>query len=168
MSDLLSAFARLIGPSNVLTGADMAAFAFDWRRREESYPLAVLRPGSTDEVSAIVRLCAERHVPIVPQGGNTGLVGGTVAREGTGAVLLNLGRLNRIRVLDAADYTMTAEAGCVLADIQAAATMQQVNTALQGKTFGLKYAGEYYAIEVTTLSGSSPGPWNVTIKTKAF
>lgn len=59
-------------------------------------------------------------------------------------------------------YTVT------LADIQAAATMQQVNTALQGKTFGLKYAGEYYAIEVTTLSGSSPGPWNVTIKTKAF
>lgn len=121
MSDLLSAFARLIGPSNVLTGADIAAFAFDWRRREESHPLAVLRPGSTDEVSAIARLCAERHVPIVPQGGNTGLVGGTVVRPGTGAVLLNLGRLNRIRTLDAADYTLVAEAGCILADIQAAA-----------------------------------------------
>ncbi len=55
-----------------------------------------------------------------------------------------------------------------LADIQAAATQQQVNTALQGKTFGLKYGADYYAIEVTTLSGSSPGPWSVTIKTKAF
>lgn len=121
MNALLSDFADLIGPRNVLTGADMAPYAFDWRRREESHPLAVLRPGSTDEVSAIVRLCAERHVPIVPQGGNTGLVGGTVVRRDKGAVLLNLGRLNRIRALDAADYTMVAEAGCILADIQAAA-----------------------------------------------
>lgn len=121
MSDLLSALARLIGPSHVLTGSDMAPYAFDWRRREESHPLAVLRPGSTAEVAALVGLCAERRVPIVPQGGNTGLVGGTVVRQGTGAILLNLGRLNRIRTLDAADYTLTAEAGCVLADLQAAA-----------------------------------------------
>ena len=121
MNDLLSAFTNLIGPSHVLTGPEMAPYAFDWRQREESHPVAVLRPDSTAEVAAIVRFCADRRVPIVPQGGNTGLVGGTVAAQGAGAVLLNLGRLNRIRALDAADYTMTAEAGCVLADIQAAA-----------------------------------------------
>jgi hypothetical protein len=55
-----------------------------------------------------------------------------------------------------------------LADVQAAATMQQVATALQGKTFGLKYGSAWYAVEVTVLSGSSPGPWSVTLKTKAF
>lgn len=120
-TDLLCTLADLIGPAHVLTGTDMAPYAFDWRQREESHPVAVLRPGSTAEVAAIVRLCAERRVPIVPQGGNTGLVGGTIAEKGTGSVLLNLGRLNRIRTLDATDYTMTAEAGCVLADIQAAA-----------------------------------------------
>ncbi|MFV3128020.1 FAD-binding oxidoreductase [Niveispirillum sp. KHB5.9] len=119
--DLLSRLADLIGPTHVLTGTDMEAYAFDQRKRHESKPLAVLRPGSTEQVAAIVRLCAEARVPLVPQGGNTGLVGGTIAVEGTGALILNLGRLNRIRVLDAADYTITAEAGCVLADIQAAA-----------------------------------------------
>lgn len=120
-TDLLDRLRNLIGPAHVLTGADMAPYAFDWRQRQESKPLAVLRPTDTAQVAAIVALCAGRRVPIVPQGGNTGLVGGTVAVEGTGAVILNLGRLNRIRALDAADYTITAEAGCVLADIQAAA-----------------------------------------------
>lgn len=121
MADLLAAFAEKIGPAHVLTGEAMAPYAFDWRKRQESRPLAVLRPGSTAEVAALVSLCAERRVPLVPQGGNTGLVGGTVAAEG--AVILNLGRLNRIRALDAADYTMIAEAGCLLADIQAAAAV---------------------------------------------
>lgn len=120
-ADLLSRLSALIGAAHVLTGESMAPYAFDWRRRQDSRPLAVLRPGSTAEVAAIVRLCAETGTPIVPQGGNTGVVGGTVVAEGTGGVLLNLGRLNRIRTLDAADYTAIVEAGCILADLQAAA-----------------------------------------------
>ncbi|MFV3077407.1 FAD-binding oxidoreductase [Niveispirillum fermenti] len=119
--DLPGRLAALIGPDHVLTGDAMAPYAFDWRRRQESRPLAVLRPGSTAEVAAITRLCAQDRVPLVPQGGNTGLVGGTVAIPGMGSLILNLGRLNRVRALDPADHTLTAEAGCVLADLQAAA-----------------------------------------------
>ncbi|WP_119678314.1 FAD-binding oxidoreductase [Indioceanicola profundi] len=120
-ADLLPRLSELLGPGNVLTGAEMAPYAFEWRGIETTHPAAVLRPGSTEEVTAVVRLCGEAGVPLIPQGGNTGLVGGTVAREGLGAVLLNLGRMNRIRSIDPLDYAATVEAGCILADVQAAA-----------------------------------------------
>jgi len=77
-----------------------------------------VRPGSTAEVAAVVRACAAAGVAMVPQGGNTGLVGGAVA---AGQLIINLGRMNNIREVDAADFTMTVEAGAVLADVQAAA-----------------------------------------------
>jgi len=99
----------------------MEPYAFDWRRIEESRPLAVLRPGTVGEVAACVAICAESGIPLVPQGGNTGLVGGTVARPGAGAVILNLTRLDRIRDVDPLDDTITVEAGCVLARAQSAA-----------------------------------------------
>lgn len=118
---LLPRLTDLLGPSHVLTGADMAPYAFDWRGIETSHPAAVLRPGSTAEVAGVVRLCAEAGAPLIPQGGNTGLVGGTVAREGAGALMLNLGRMNRIRSVDPLGYAATVEAGCILADVQAAA-----------------------------------------------
>jgi len=79
----------------------------------------VVRPATTDEVSKVVAICHEHTLPIVPLGGNTGLVGGGVAKSG---VLLSTERLNRIRELDKANSTLTCEAGCILADIQAAAT----------------------------------------------
>lgn len=121
-ADLFDRLAAIVGPTHVLTGHEaMGPYAFDWRQVQESRPSAVIRPDSTDQVAAIARLCAETGTPIIPQGGNTGLVGGTVAVPGTGAILLNLGRMNRIRALDPLDHTMVAEAGCVLADIQAAA-----------------------------------------------
>lgn len=121
-NDLLPRLRDLLGPTGVLTDtADMAPYAFDWRGIETSHPAAVLRPSTTAAVAAVVGLCAEAGVPLIPQGGNTGLVGGTVAPAGQGALLLNLGRLNRIRDLDPLDHTVTAEAGCVLADLQAAA-----------------------------------------------
>lgn len=116
---VIPSLAELLGPGGVVTGEGMAPYAFDWRRIEESAPSAVLRPRSTSEVSAVVRLCGEAGVPLVPQGGNTGLMGGTVARPG--ALLLNLGRMDRIRDLDPLGYTLTAEAGCILATVQAAA-----------------------------------------------
>lgn len=121
-ADLLARIADLIGPAHVLTdAADMAPFAVEQRRRQTSQPAAVLRPADTAQVAAIAALASAAGVPLIPQGGNTGVVGGTVAAADKGAFLLNLGRLNRIRDLDAADYTVTAEAGCILADLQQAA-----------------------------------------------
>jgi FAD/FMN-containing dehydrogenase len=79
----------------------------------------VVRPGSTAEVAAVVRACAEAGIAMVPQGGNTGLCGGAVAHAGS--VIISLARLNRIRDIDPLTYTMTVEAGCILADLQAAA-----------------------------------------------
>ena len=80
----------------------------------------VVRPASTAEV-AVVRICAEAKLPIVPQGGNTGLVGGGVPPEDGHNVVLALGRMNRIRAIDPVNFTMTVEAGCILAHLQQAA-----------------------------------------------
>jgi D-lactate dehydrogenase (cytochrome) len=81
----------------------------------------VVRPASTDEVAAVVRICAEAALPIVPQGGNTGLVGGAVPPEDGQNVVLTLGRMNRVRAVDPVNFTMTAEAGCILAQLHEAA-----------------------------------------------
>jgi FAD/FMN-containing dehydrogenase len=79
----------------------------------------VVRPGSTEEVAQVVRACAAAGIAMVPQGGNTGLCGGAVAHAGS--VVISLARMNRIRDIDPLTYTMTVEAGCILADLQAAA-----------------------------------------------
>jgi len=81
----------------------------------------VVRPASSDEVAGVVRICAEAGIAVVPQGGNTSLVGGGVPHEHGGEILLSLSRLNRIRQIDPLNDTMTVEAGCVLASIQQAA-----------------------------------------------
>jgi FAD/FMN-containing dehydrogenase len=72
-------------------------------------------------VAAVVRICAEAKLPIVPQGGNTGLVGGGVPPEDGHNIVLALGRMNRIRAIDPVNFTMTVEAGCILADLHQAA-----------------------------------------------
>ena len=115
-----------VGPAQVLTEGDLSAWELDWRRRWRGKALAVVRPGSTAEVAAVVRACAAQRVGLVPQGGNTGLVGGGVP-DGSGTqVLLSLQRLNRVRTLDKANLTLTAEAGCVLQHVQAAAAAQHL------------------------------------------
>src|ERR1700758_5617053 len=81
----------------------------------------VVRPASTAEVAAVVQICAEVELPIVPQGGNTGLVGGGVPPENGHNIVLALGRMNRIRAIDPVNFTMTVEAGCILANLQQAA-----------------------------------------------
>ena len=81
----------------------------------------LLRPNSTGQVADIVAVCAKAQIGIVPQGGNTGLCGGAVPRAGQGEIVLSLARMNRIRAIDAANFTLVAEAGCILADLQAAA-----------------------------------------------
>ncbi len=122
MSDeFLTQCAQRIGAQYVLTGDDMAAYLTDWRRRFTGRARAVLRPASTDEVAALVQLCVQHRVPIVPQGGNTGLVLGSVPDHSGTAVVLSLSRLNRIRGVDPINDTLTAEAGCTLHQVQQAA-----------------------------------------------
>jgi FAD/FMN-containing dehydrogenase len=132
---LLARCARGVGPSHVLTEGDLSAWEQDWRRRWRGKALAVVRPGSTAEVAAVVRPARATGVAMVPQGGNTGLVGGGVPDASGTQVLLSLQRLNRIRAIDAANLTLTAEAGCVLQAVQEAA-------AAQGLLFPLSLAAE--------------------------
>jgi FAD/FMN-containing dehydrogenase len=110
------------GIGRVLTDpADTAPFLLDWRKRYAGRALAVVQPAETAEVAALVRWCAEHRVPVVPQGGNTGLTGGSVPDDSGRAVVLSLARMNRMRAIDPVNNTLTVEAGAVLAQVQAAA-----------------------------------------------
>ncbi|MEO5829483.1 MAG: FAD-binding oxidoreductase [Rhodanobacter sp.] len=117
----LAALHGVVGEQHVLTGADAAPYLSDWRGRYVGAALAVVRPASTAEVAGLVRLCAEAGVPVVPQGGNTGLCGGATPDGSGRAVLLSLRRLDRIRGIDLDNDTMEVEAGCVLQMVQQAA-----------------------------------------------
>ncbi len=110
----------VVGASRVLTGAaDLAPYCTDWRGRYTGKASCVVLPGTTDEVAAVVRICAEAGTPVVPQGGNTGLCGG--ATPIGGEVVVNLRRMNRIRGIDADNNSITVEAGCTLHAVQEAA-----------------------------------------------
>jgi len=101
--------------------AGLEPYLREWRGRYASHAPIVLLPASTRQVAELVSVCAARSIGVIPQGGNTGLVGGTVARTGGEQVIVNLRRLDRIREISAEGDFMIAEAGCVLADLQAAA-----------------------------------------------
>jgi FAD/FMN-containing dehydrogenase len=111
----------IVGSAHVLQGGDLAAYEIDWRKRYHGRARLVVRPGSTADVAAVVRACAAAGVAIVPQGGNTGLVGASVPDDSGSQVLMHMGRLNRIRAIDTANLTMTVEAGCLLQAVQEAA-----------------------------------------------
>ena len=112
----------LLGDTNVLTAAeDIASHLTEWRGLYIGKTLAVLKPGSTSEVSAVMKLASQMKVSIVPQGGNTGLVGGQIPSTKGDEVVLSLSRLNRIRQVDVNSASMVAEAGVTLASAQRAA-----------------------------------------------
>jgi len=118
----LEHLAAIVGPANLLTDpADMAPYLVEERGLYRSSALAVARPGSTAEVAALVRACAEAKIAIVPQGGRTGLCGGAVPAGLERAIVIATERMDRIRAVDPVDFTMTVEAGCILATLQAAA-----------------------------------------------
>jgi FAD/FMN-containing dehydrogenase len=122
VTPLLGQLTGLVGATHVLTDpADIAPFVTDWRGRYRGAAQCVVRPGTTDEVAAVVRACVEANVPIVPQGGNTSLCGAATPDGGGRAVVLSLSRLNRVVSVDAQNNTITVEAGCTLAAVQAAA-----------------------------------------------
>ncbi len=118
---LLAELAGLVGQPNVITGPDAESFLTDWRGRYTGHALAVVRPGSTAEVAAVMQWCSANRVPVVPQGGNTGLCGGATPDASGQAIVLSLGRLNSIRSIDTDNDTMVVEAGCILQNIQQAA-----------------------------------------------
>jgi len=129
-------FGDIVGAANVLTDPqDTRAYFTDWRRQYSGSAECVVRPGSTAEVARVVALCAEHELAIVPQGGNTGLSGGSVPTGKRREIVLALGRMNRIRALDRLNDTMTVEAGCVLANVQRAADEA-------GRLFPLSLAAE--------------------------
>lgn len=120
-SALLQALRSAVGPAHVLNTGDLSAYERDWRGRKQGKALAVVRPGNTQEVAAVVKACAAAGVAIVPQGGNTGLsVGSTPDGSGT-QVVLNLTRMQAVRAIDADNLTITVEAGCILHNLQQAA-----------------------------------------------
>jgi len=122
MENLVGELCRIVGETNVLTApADTAAYFRDWRKQYSGTALCVVRPASTAEVAGIVALCGKHAVGIVPQGGNTGLCGGSVPTGKRPEIVLSLSRMNRVRGLDALNNTITVEAGCVLAAVQEAA-----------------------------------------------
>ncbi|MGX1498199.1 FAD-binding oxidoreductase [Roseibium aggregatum] len=112
-------FAEMIGEANVLTSPDdQAPYLTEWRDLYQGVTPMVLRPGSTQEVSAVMTYAYQNDLKVVPQGGNTGLVGGQIPQETGDEIVLSLSRLNKVRAVDPAGFTITAEAGVVLETLQ--------------------------------------------------
>ena len=121
-SALRERLTEIVGAAGVLTEpADMAPFLVDERARYRGATPAVVRPSTTEEVARVVALCAAEKIPIVPQGGNTGLCGGATPHASGRELVVSLARLNRVREVDPLNYTITVEAGVILADVQKAA-----------------------------------------------
>ncbi|RZI86348.1 MAG: FAD-binding oxidoreductase [Rubrivivax sp.] len=123
----LTALRHLVGDDGVISPAadsagELAPFLRDWRGRYEGRALAIARPRNTQQVSEVVRLCASHGISIVPQGGNTGLVGGATPDGSGRQLLLNLQRMDQVLAVDAPNLSMTVQAGCTLAQVQDAAT----------------------------------------------
>lgn len=115
---LLSALSGIVGAGHVLAGDQTAGYAVDWTGRFEGATPAVVRPGDTAQVAEVLRLCAEAGTPVVPQGGNTGLVGGGVPLHGE--IVLSLARLNRLEPVDREASQVTAGAGVTLQRVKEA------------------------------------------------
>ncbi|GAC1336640.1 MAG: FAD-binding oxidoreductase [Acetobacteraceae bacterium] len=122
--DLLAALRAIVGERGLLLGADTEPYCQDWRRLYTGSTPAVVRPASAAELAGVVRLCNQRRVPMVPQGGNTSMVGGAVPSEDGSQLVVSLARMNRVRDVDPADMTMVVEAGVPWKTAQEAAAAQ--------------------------------------------
>jgi len=150
--ETLAALAATLGPAACLTAPeDIAPYATDWRGISGATPRAVLRPASVAEVQAAIRACAAEGVAVVPAGGRTGLAGGAIlAPNGPPSVVLSLERMNRIRDIDARDFSIVAEAGCVIQQVQQAA-------AEAGRLFPLSWGAQGSAMVGGALSTNAGG-----------
>ncbi len=124
LPNLIAQLAAIVGVIHVLDGTstDAAPYLNDWRKRYHGQALCVVCPGSTEEVAAVVRVCAAAGVTMVPQGGHTSLSGGGTPNADGRNVVISLQRMHAIRAIDAANQTITAEAGCILHNVQQAAS----------------------------------------------
>ena len=112
----------IVGPDGILTdAADIAPYLTDHRKLYQGRALAVIVPRSVEEISRLLRVCNENRIGVVPHGGNTGYCGGATPDESGNQVVVSMRRMNRIRGVDALNYSLVAEAGCILADVQRAA-----------------------------------------------
>lgn len=145
--DITAELTRIVGPANLLQGADAAGYAQDWTGKYRAAPLAVARPGTTGEVAALVRLAAEQGMPVVPVSGNTGLAGGTAA---DGALMISLARMNRIRDIRPAARIAIVEAGVILSALHEAA-------ADHGLSFPLMFGARGSAMIGGNLSTNAGG-----------
>ena len=119
---LIERFAAIVGDRYALRAAtDIEPYLTEPRGLWHGNTSLVLRPGTVEEVSAIMRLASETRTPVVPQGGNTGLVGGQVPHESGAEIVLSMSRLNRIRDVDTQSNTIIAEAGVILETLRKAA-----------------------------------------------
>jgi FAD/FMN-containing dehydrogenase len=121
MNELINQLKAAVGAPNVLTEGDLSAWEQDWRKRSRGKALAVVRPANVSEVAHVVKACAAAGTSIVPQGGNTGLVVGSIPDDSGRQVVLSLQRMNAIREIDGDNLTMTVESGCILQTLQEAA-----------------------------------------------
>ncbi|MBO6734713.1 MAG: FAD-binding oxidoreductase, partial [Roseitalea sp.] len=113
----------MVGPKGWTDDADaMAPHLADWRGLYGGSARMVVKPANTEEVAGVVAVCAEAGIPIVPQGGNTSLCGGSTPNEGGEEIILSLARMNKVRAVDPDNYTMTVEAGCILESLQQVAS----------------------------------------------
>ncbi|GLY26920.1 FAD-binding oxidoreductase [Kineosporia sp. NBRC 101731] len=139
--DLLADLREIVGDTHVVTDPEAAQpYAQDWTRRWHGKPLAVVRPATVAQVSAVLRACAAAGVSLVPQGGNTGLVGGGVPHDGE--VVLSLARLDSVGPLDPLGRTLMAGAGVTLAQLQRAA-----------RSAGLDVGLDFSARDTATVGG---------------
>lgn len=114
-----------VGPNACIREAEaMAPYLHEERGLYQGKAALVVRPATTEELAQVVKICAAANVPIVPQGGNTGLCGGAAPHDDGREVIVNLGRMNKVRAIDPMNFTITVEAGCILADVQRAAADQ--------------------------------------------
>lgn len=112
----------IVGPDGILTdAADIAPYLTDHRKLYQGRALAVIVPRSVEQISRLLRFCNENRIGVVPHGGNTGYCGGATPDESGNQVVVSMRRMNRIRGVDALNYSLVAEAGCILADVQRAA-----------------------------------------------
>jgi FAD/FMN-containing dehydrogenase len=127
----LSGLERILGSQGILrgeaqeSGTSVEPYLIDHRRLYHGRALAIARPRTVDEVTALLAFCNDHRIGVVPQGGNTSYCGGATPDESGRQIVVSLSRLNRIRRLDPLDYSIVAEAGCVLADLQRAADEAQ-------------------------------------------
>ena len=150
-SSLTTSLESAVGAAHVLTEpSDMARYEVEWRRTYPGAARAVVRPASTQEVSRVVAACTAAGVAVVPQGGNTGLVGGSTPDDSRTEVVLSMDRMRAVRRIDPLDNALTVEAGCTVLAMQQAA--EQAN-----RLFPLSLASEGSATVGGAISTNAGG-----------